>query len=46
MKYLIIGAIIFFIYRYFNPPKRLNQGTPPISQEESNGEFVEYEELE
>ena len=47
MKYLLVGVIVFLIYRYFNPPKRLGPGkTKEPPQEEDNGEYTDFEEIE
>ena len=48
MKYLLLGLLIYILYRLVTKPKSLD-GTPmeenPIQEPEQEG-FVEYEELE
>ncbi len=50
MKYLIIGVIIFLIYRYYNPKPKIPKGSdqfpnPPMKEPEIE-DFTDYEEIE
>lgn len=57
MKYLVLGAILYFVYKFmFRPP--LKEGQQPTDQREEGdieirredtnprGEFIDYEEVE
>ena len=50
MKYLILIAIIYFLYRFYNKPKknedRLDDFPPQREKEEDYGEYTDYEEIE
>ncbi len=43
MKYIIIAAVIYGIYRFSNASKI---GSAPIDQEKDSEEFTDYEEIE
>ena len=46
MKYLILIAIIYGIYRFTQPRKPLNSGMDQIDKEEDDEGFTEYEEVD
>lgn len=46
MKYLILAAIIYGIYRFTQPKKPLSSGREQIDKEEEDEGFTEYEEIE
>ena len=57
MKYLVLGAILYFVYKFmFRPPLKEGQpqedhrqeGEVEIRREDTNprGEFIDYEEVE
>ena len=49
MKYLIMGVVIYFIYRFFLAPKKIAPGDTYDQIEDNNeddGDYVDYEEVE
>ncbi|MDF1694305.1 MAG: hypothetical protein P1U56_00645 [Saprospiraceae bacterium] len=46
MKYLILVAIIYGIYRFTQPKKPLMRGSNHLDKEEDDGEYTEYEEVD
>ena len=47
MKYLLLGLLIYILYRMINKPKPLdlNEMEEPL-QEPDNDEYVDYDEVE
>ena len=49
MKLITFGILLYFFYRFFLKPSLLGPGEEPNQityQEEDDGEFVEYEEVD
>ena len=46
IKFLTIGVLLFFLYRFVVTPKTLKEPPKQSNLETDDGEFVEYEEVE
>lgn len=47
-KWLVVGGIIYFIYRYFirRPAIEEQSQKQPTETQEDDGEFIDYEEVD
>ncbi|MCH2085023.1 MAG: hypothetical protein MK226_21745 [Saprospiraceae bacterium] len=54
LKILVLGGIVYFIYRFYIAPPTLNKADeqPPITnkaksqEQKDDGEFIDYEEVD
>ena len=47
MKYVVLGILVFILYRMISKPKSLDTPPPPENIQEPDDEgFVDYEEVE
>ena len=53
LKFLVLGVVVYFVYRYYLAPKALDrnreadnrQQIKEDSQNTDDGEFIDYEEI-
>ncbi|MEN0002859.1 MAG: hypothetical protein AAF798_01900 [Bacteroidota bacterium] len=49
LKWLLVGGVIYFIYRFYIAPLAIEGQQPPSpgkDQKDDEGEFIDYEEVE
>lgn len=46
IKYIIVSSLIYFIYRFFINPPKVESGSTNKKNNQENEEFTDYEEIE